>query len=232
MTEAGTIASYLAARPYPGRGLVLNRSDDGAVTVSIFLTGRSHASQARTLVHAHGAFEVVPTDGVADDPLRHYHGMIARGMRLVAGNGRQVSDIAASGAGPATGEGEIRRQMYEPDPPIFTPRLSAIVDPDGAPQALLGIAFRGGSGDVKHRLEQISMLTPGDVWLMHTYDGNVNAPNAEGFIVQLRGDDTGTCGAQAIWNALHPQYRVAVGSVTTHPGINWADGEWVTQHRE
>ncbi len=125
MTEATSITSYLSSRPYPGRGLVLSRSRNGAVTVSIFLTGRSHASQARKLVLVDSALEVVSTDGASDDPLWHYSAIVARGSRLVAGNGRQVSDIAASEKGPAAADGEIRRQIYEPDPPIFTPRLTA-----------------------------------------------------------------------------------------------------------
>jgi IMP cyclohydrolase len=230
MTQLTTITAYLAGRPYPGRGLMLSRSHD-AITVSVFLTGRSHASQARRLVQGSGTLEVVPTDGAADDPLRHYFAIVTQGERLVAGNGRQVSDIAASECGPATAEEEFRRLTFEPDPPIFTPRLSAVVDLSGSPLALLGIAGHGTSGETTHQLRQVHELAPGDAWLLHTYDGNVDSPGSRGFIVQLHGDATGSAGASDIWSALSPEYRVAVGSVTAPLGKSWGDGKWYTQHR-
>ena len=67
---------------------------------------------------------------------------------------------------------------------------------------------------------------------MHTYDGNVSAPVATGFISHLHGKGTGAVGLQEIWDILHPQYRVAVGSVTAQPGVNWASGEWNMKYRE
>jgi IMP cyclohydrolase len=174
---------------------------------------------------------VVPTDGAVDDPLRHYCGVIAKGTLLVAGNGRQVSDIAASGSGPATAQDEFNRFTYEPDS-LFTPRLSAVVDLSATPFAALGIASRGSAGETKHQQVLVYNLVPGDAWVMHTYDGNVDAPDARGFMVHLPGDGHSTLGTADIWDALHPQYRVAIGSVTINGDGNWADGECVTVHRE
>jgi IMP cyclohydrolase len=225
-----TIAEYLAERPYPGRGLLLCRSAND-ITVSIFLTGRSRASQARRIIRQDGALEVVPTEDVSEDPLRHYHGLVTKDLQLFAGNGRHVSEIAASANGPSTTEEEFSRLTYEPDPPIYTPRISAAVDLGGAPLALLGIAARGRSGDVEHQFRQVNDLAPGETWLMHTYDGNVDTPNASGFIVRFLGDSFRSVGALDTWNALDPRYRVAIGSVTTPYGSRWADGEWSTEQR-
>lgn len=116
------LAEVLAARPYPGRGLVLGRLASGAEFCAYFLTGRSAASRARRLEVGNGTdVAVVDTSDGPHDDLRHYLAVARRGPWLVASNGHQVETLAdrlAAGTPVLTAWAE---HTYEPDPPIFTP---------------------------------------------------------------------------------------------------------------
>lgn len=67
--------------------------------------------------------ELADADRGEHDALRHYVALARRGAWWVLGNGDQVVPIAddlAGGADLATAWG---RHTFEPDPPIYTPRI-------------------------------------------------------------------------------------------------------------
>jgi IMP cyclohydrolase len=221
--SAESLASYLSTRQYPGRGVFVGRAGE-RIVVGIFLTGRSEASRARTIARNGDSFDVLPTDETAvDDPLRHYQGVIADGSRLIAGNGRHVSELATAGCDPADAKCVLGGLTFEPDPPLFTPRLSAVVSLSQSPTAILGIAARGPNGQTRHQLMELESLGTDELWLLHTYSGPSSSPDSSGFMAQLPGPapDLG-----AVRDMLDPGYRVAVGSVTASLGSQWADGNW------
>lgn len=121
MSDLGQI---LGTRGYPGRGCVSARLADGRLYLAYFLTGRSEASRSRTVeLQPSGDVQVRDTSGGDHDDLRHYVAAVRREGWTVVGNGDQVEPLAsalAAGKDPASAWAE---HTYEPDPPIFTPRI-------------------------------------------------------------------------------------------------------------
>lgn len=124
-----SLLEALQSNPYPGRLVLLVRTLDGELVAGYALTGRSASSQARRIepVNA-GELAVVPVGPQSHDALRHYTAATADERWTVYGNGEQVAEVArrlAKGSEPGHALEELD---YEPDPPIFTPRITAIVD--------------------------------------------------------------------------------------------------------
>jgi IMP cyclohydrolase len=151
------------------------RTAGGGRCLAYFLTGRSPASREREIaVLADGDVAVRSTsqEGPAD-ALRHYVAGARRGDVVVVGNGSQVVPIAealANGADPLTAASP---HSYEPDGPIFTPRIwiSTTTAP-GAP-VLVGYATRSDRGGAADRV----IWAPGELSrrhgiLMSTYDAS------------------------------------------------------------
>ncbi|MEU9880960.1 IMP cyclohydrolase, partial [Streptomyces phaeochromogenes] len=117
------LRNVLADNNYPGRGVLWCTTGDDTMLGAYFLTGRSPASQARTLQRTSaGELIVAPSDAREHDHLRHYVAARQSSNWLVFGNGEQVSTVAdrlASGQAPLL---SLDGLEYEPDPPIFTPR--------------------------------------------------------------------------------------------------------------
>ena len=117
------LADVLASRSYPGRGCLAARSANGDLLLCYFLTGRSEASRARSIrTRPDGDMEIVGL-GSEQDALRHYVAVARRGDWLVVGNGSQVVPIAEELARTSDVTTAWAPHTYEPDPPIFTPRV-------------------------------------------------------------------------------------------------------------
>lgn len=72
MSTVNLLNEVLTGNHYPGRGVLWCRTGDGSTLGAYFLTGRSPASQARTLYRtADGELIVAPSDARAHDHLRH-----------------------------------------------------------------------------------------------------------------------------------------------------------------
>ncbi len=107
----------LTGNSYPGRGVLWCRTIDGSALGAYFLTGRSAASQARTLhLTSDGELIVAPSQASEHDHLRHYVAARQVGAQVVFGNGEQVATVAdrlVSGQVPLLA---LDGLDYEPDP--------------------------------------------------------------------------------------------------------------------
>ncbi|WP_377267951.1 IMP cyclohydrolase [Peterkaempfera sp. SMS 1(5)a] len=200
----------LRGNRYPGRGVLWCRTADGASLGAYFLTGRSPASKARTLRHTpEGELIVAPTQACDHDHLRHYVAARQSGDLVVFGNGEQVSTVAdrlGSGAPPASA---LDGLDYEPDPPIFTPRLTVIAD---GSRAWFGAARRSGGGrSATNRLTlQVGDLEPGEGVLMTTYHSNGHEIATGAPFLEVGIDADGPRNLlDELWESLPPQLRIA-----------------------
>lgn len=206
------LGGVLAGNPYPGRGVVWARTGDGRLCGAYFLTGRTRASQARELRLGDSELVVAATEGPGGDPLRHYVGAREHGEWAVYGNGEQVAQVAGrldEGAEPVRA---LSGLAYEPDPPIFTPRITVVAHrPSG--RAWLGAARRSASGREAADVLTLAVgeLAPGDAMLMTTYrsDGRTVA-TAEPYVETVTRADAPEKLADEIWDALAPGLRVAL----------------------
>lgn len=211
---------------YPGRGVMWCRTGDGDTLGAYFLTGRSRASQARTLRRTpEGELIVAPSDSRALDPLRHYVAARQTGDWLVFGNGEQVATVAdrlACGQPPGPA---LDGLDYEPDPPVFTPRLTVVADGRDGGEAWFGAARRSdGARATTNRLTlQVGDLQPGDGVLMTTYrsDGETIVTGDPFTEVRVTAENR-TDLLDELWSCLPSRLRIAV-AVFTAGGLAHAD---------
>jgi IMP cyclohydrolase len=213
----------LAAMDYPGRVIILGRSRDGKTVVVYAITGRSPSSQARKLEWSEDGVWVRPTDeetlkkGHVD--LLVYPAMLFFPGGVAVSNGKQTVDVRRAlehGSNPLSVlSASLIAWEYEPDPPIFTPRISGCILP--GPKAALNIIKRGTDGAAVRDSFEVTLL-PGKGKMISTYDG-VNKDPLRSFPgdplnVNIDGADSAQT-AEAVYESLKPSgagpdFRVAV----------------------
>jgi hypothetical protein len=126
-----TFLRHIQRNHYPGRGLVVGRSstEDGWLIV-YWIMGRSAHSQNRRFVSEGPVLRTVPVDPslVRDPSLIIYEGMLELPGIYLVGNGDQTRTIYEALRVGGTFEGALATREREPDPPNYTPRISAMLD--------------------------------------------------------------------------------------------------------
>jgi IMP cyclohydrolase len=224
----------LARLEYPGRLIVMGDVPGGGKAAIVYaITGRSASSQARKLAHRDGGVWVQPTD---EDVLKKgnvdllvYPALLFGQAGVAVSNGKQTVDIRnglASGAGPI---GVLSKALagwdYEPDAPIFTPRISGCLV-SGA--AGLSVVRRGESGEPLRSYFEVP-IREGEGRLVATYAGPNSDPlpafEGEPRRVGLAGK-TARETAEAVYGDLAPaaaekDFRVAVVCVFVSLSDPW-----------
>jgi IMP cyclohydrolase len=183
-----------------------------------FLTGRSQTSRAREIRTASGGDLVVAdTAGGPADPLRHYTATARRGDWLVIGNGDQVVPLAEALARGQDVVAAWRAHTYEPDLPIWTPRIWMAWHEDTG--LLVGCARRSDlhDGSTERIIWMPELTEPGTGVLITTYDGTAAQVRVDGRAVDLVTDtDNATTLLDLVWDALDPRLRIAAFTVDPH----------------
>ena len=221
--------SPLPALEYPGRLIILGTALNGRAVIAYAITGRSPSSQARKLVLRDGGVWVQPTDeetlkkGNVD--LLVYPALLFDERGVVVSNGKQTGDILnglAAAEGPVSVlAGALARWDYEPDSPIFTPRISGCV---AGGRAALSLVRRGPEGTTLRSYFEVP-LRAGTGRLISTYQGPNRDPlpsfEGEPHEVILEGMTPRGTG-ESIYEALGPRtpekdFRVSVACVFADP---------------
>jgi len=214
MTSHGSeLARVLAQNAYPGRGILCARTVDGSVVGGYFVTGRSQASREREIHPTDtGELAVVARGDAGFDPLRHYIAATASPDWLVFGNGEQVSTVAARLARAEQPSAALDDLEHEPDAPIYTDRITAIMQRPLGHLAVLGVARRSSAARRASNIITMTVraLEPGEAVLLTTYrsDGQAIA-GGQPFIETSCAARNGGELLDEIWSALDPAYRVA-----------------------
>ncbi len=126
------VRERLEENPYPGRGIVLGRSDDGAWIQVYWIMGRSDNSRNRIFVCEDGVVrtEAAEPSKVEDPSLIIYNAMRTSGGRFVVSNGVQTDAIWAALEAGGIFADSLNDWHHEPDAPNFTPRISGCTDVD------------------------------------------------------------------------------------------------------
>jgi IMP cyclohydrolase len=212
---------------YPGRVIIIGQDPTGKNLVVIYaITGRSPSSQARKLTFQGNAIWAQPTDEktikMGNIDLLIYPSIFFSTHGIAVSNGKQTSDIGSS-LGLSQNPVEVlshslSRWDYEPDSPIFTPRISGCVLL--GKKAALSIIRRGPDGSSQRRYYDIPPKA-GLGKMISTYAG-VNRDPLPSFteepveveIQAQRADEL----AKIIYDALGPEmgkedFRVSVACV-------------------
>jgi IMP cyclohydrolase len=217
---------FLSKMKYPGRFIIMGSDPTGNFSVVAYgLTGRSASSQARKLEGEDGTVWTKPLDPeilkTGNPELLIYPAVIIQ-SGLAVSNGRQTTDIAGRMAFTPSPQEALSSALkawdYEPDSPIFTPRLSGCLFPDGrAALSIIRRAVRGGSIRDIYEVPAVS----GGGRFMATYRGGDKDPILawEGGPQEVKLEQSSAAElAAAVFEALAPQvpgadYRVACAAL-------------------
>ena len=223
------LKQLLGENAYPGRGIVLGRSEDGTKAVTAyFIMGRSENSRNRVFVEDGDgirtqAFEPAK---LTDPSLIIYSPVRVLGNKTIVTNGDQTDTIYEGMDRQLTFEQSLRIREFEPDAPNYTPRISGIMHIEKGNYNFAMSILKSNHGDPDSCLRfTYAYENPkaGEGRFIHTYlhDGNP-LPSFEGEprLVEIAGDiDTFT---NAIWESLNEENKVSLFVRY----INIADGTW------
>lgn len=235
----------IAALEYPGRLIVIGTAAAGPQVVLYAITGRSPSSQARKLVHRDGGIWVQPTDEATlkqgNVDLLVYPAVLIGRAGIAVSNGKQTADVRdrlKPGVDPIAALSEaLAGWDFEPDAPIFTPRISGCLTESGA---ALSVLRRGPSGETLRNFFEAGLARAGEGRLVSTYEG----PNADPLpvfcgeprFVDIPGT-TPAEAAEAVYESLGPvagarDFRVAVACVFVPRGDTAQAGVHIINRHE
>ena len=177
--KTDNIAELLASNTYPGRGIVIGKSEDGKNAVfAYFIMGRSENSRNRVFSIKDGAVFTEPHDyaKVSDPSLIIYAAIRKIGNKIIVTNGDQTDTIYDFLKNGEDMRAALRTREFEPDAPNFTPRISGVMNfKDGDftyDMSILKSADSEGKACNRYFYEYVSEAGLGH--FIHTYvtDGN------------------------------------------------------------
>ncbi len=209
------LTALLQDNPYPGRGIVLGRSADGAFAIAAyFIMGRSENSRNRVFVPTEDGIRTQAHDPakMTDPSLIIYHPVRMAGRGLIVTNGDQtdtVRDYILSGR---TFVEALKSRTFEPDDPNFTPRISGLLSPDGSFQFSILKSADGNPACCCRCFYHYDAPLAGEGRFIHTYQGDGSPlPSFEGEPVRIALEDPSPDAlADRVWTALNPDNKVSL----------------------
>ena len=125
-----SLKQELENNSYPGRGIVLGKSEDGRHAVAAyFIMGRSANSRNRIFVADGEGIRTQAFDPskLEDPSLIIYAPVRVLGNKTIVTNGDQTDTIYEGMDRQLTFEQSLRCREFEPDAPNYTPRISGIM---------------------------------------------------------------------------------------------------------
>ncbi len=206
----------LSSNSYPGRGIVIGKSEDGKnAVIAYFIMGRSTNSRNRVFEAEGENLRTKAFDPalLSDPSLVIYFPVRAYPGGQIVTNGDQTDTIYDFLQAGKTFEDALRTRTFEPDPPIFTPRVSGIAELQNGDFTYKLSILKSTDGDEGFAQRQFFEYAPkpGLGHFIHTYQGDGNpVPSFEGepTPITLSGDiDTFT---GKVWNALNEGNKVSL----------------------
>ena len=125
-----SIEEELKNNSYPGRGIVIGKTQDGTKAVTAyFIMGRSENSRNRVFVEEGEGIRTQAFDPakLEDPSLIIYAPVRVLGNKTIVTNGDQTDTIYEGMDKQMTFEQSLRSREFEPDGPNYTPRISGVM---------------------------------------------------------------------------------------------------------
>lgn len=125
-----SLENELKGNSYPGRGIVIGKSPNGAYAVTAyFIMGRSENSRNRVFAEDGEGIRTQAFDPskLTDPSLIIYAPVRVLGNKTIVTNGDQTDTIYEGMDKQLTFEQTLRSREFEPDAPNYTPRISGIL---------------------------------------------------------------------------------------------------------
>ena len=124
------MADLLRNNAYPGRGIVIGKTEDGKRAVfAYFIMGRSANSRNRIFSEKNNAVYTEPFDysRVSDPSLIIYSAIRKIANKIIVTNGDQTDTIYDAIERGGDMRSDLRTREFEPDAPNLTPRISGVL---------------------------------------------------------------------------------------------------------
>ena len=211
------IGALLQSKTYPGRGIVLGKSEDGRFAVAAyFIMGRSVNSRNRVFVEEGEGIrtEAFDPSKMEDPSLIIYAPVRVLGSKTIVSNGDQTDTIYEGLDRQFTFEQSLRTRRYEPDGPNYTPRISGVIRlMDGDFNYALSILKSSdGNPDSDNRFTfMYSPAVAGVGRVISTYiDDGDPLPSFEGEPIPVAIPDDIDSFTETIWNSLNKENKVSL----------------------
>ena len=133
--EIKSLASELNTNSYPGRGIVVGKSADGKkAVIAYFIMGRSFNSRNRIFEpNDRGGIRTKAFDEskMEDPSLIIYNPVLKLDGKTIVTNGDQTDTIYDFMQEGKCYRHALNTREFEPDAPNYTPRISAVLKPNG-----------------------------------------------------------------------------------------------------
>lgn len=213
--DVAQLSELLKKNEYPGRGIVIGKSEDGqSIAIAYFIMGRSANSRNRVFVEEGDAVTIYPADAskVEDPSLIIYSPIRKIGDNLIVTNGDQTDTIYDFLKEGNTFEEALETREFEPDGPNWTPRISGLVMLDDSDRYKMSILkSEDADGTDCARYTYSYKLQNGLGHFLHTYKQNGNPiPTFEGEPERVRIPNSAEAFADEIWNSLNEDNKISM----------------------
>lgn len=215
--EMLSLEQELKGNEYPGRGIVIGKSEDGTKAVTAyFIMGRSSNSRNRVFVEEGQGIrtEAFDPSKLEDPSLIIYAPVRVLGNRTIVTNGDQTDTIYDGMDKELTFEQSLRCREFEPDAPNYTPRISGVMHVEGGKYdfAMSILKSNNGNPDCCNRYTYTyDNPVAGEGRFIHTYmhDGNpLPSFDGEPKLVGISNDiDEFT---NMVWTSLNEENKVSL----------------------
>ena len=215
--KALDIYKELQSNPYPGRGIVIGKSEDGKKAVTAyFIMGRSENSRNRVFTPTEDGIKTEAYDPskITDPHLIIYSPVRVLGNKTIVTNGDQTDTIYELMDKQQTFEQALRTREYEDDAPNYTPRISGIMHIENGEYnyAFSIIKSADGDPDCTERFTY-SYTDPLDGFghFIHTYMGDGNPlPSFEGEPKKVKIPNDIDSFTDSLWESLNQDNKVSL----------------------
>ena len=212
-----SIEQELKGNAYPGRGIIIGKSEDGTKAVTAyFIMGRSENSRNRIFVEEGEGIRTQAFDPskLTDPSLIIYAPVRVLGNKTIVTNGDQTDTIYEGMDHQLTFEQSLRSREFEPDAPNYTPRISGIMHVEhGAYNYAMSI-LKSDNGNPDSCLRYTYAYEnpqAGEGRFIHTYqcDGNP-LPSFAGEPKKIAISGEIDAFTDMLWNSLNEENKVSL----------------------
>lgn len=211
------ISDYLKNNSYPGRGIIMGKSDCTKYAVfAYFIMGRSENSRNRIFVPTEDGIKTQAFDEskMVDPSLIIYSPVRVLKDKIIVTNGDQTDTIYDMMSKGFTFEQSLRTRQFEPDEPNYTPRISGMIklNDNNFNYTLSILKSANGCPDACERFTY-SYNTPldGEGHFISTYEHDGNPiPSFSGEPKRIIIDEDMNTFTETLWNSLNEENKVSL----------------------
>ena len=208
----------LRENAYPGRGIVIGRSGDGAhAVIGYFIMGRSENSRNRVFVEDGAGIRTQAFDpSKMEDPSLIIYApvRVPDPVHTIVTNGDQTDTVFDGLKAGRTFEESLRSREFEPDGPNYTPRISGLLTVENGTFAYQMSILKSNDGDPTQCLRytfDYSKAPAGEGHFISTYqhDGNP-LPSFEGEPKKVEIPNEIDSFTSQLWESLNADNKVSL----------------------